>query len=140
MVRTGTRSPEDVEGAKEGPAAVAVAIAITVAETTWTQNMHLKEKLKDGPISKLMSTETGHRPTQYKNVIDTLPVLCANKNYQGLDDVIWNRINLVEAAFTLIYLHADLWSTTHHVEIGTANPANLAAADGSRPPTITMAQ
>ena len=40
-----------------------------------------KEKMKDGPIFKLRITETRHRPTQYKKVIDTLPVLCADKNY-----------------------------------------------------------
>ena len=30
-------------------------------------------KIKDGPISKLIMTETGHRPAQYKKVIDTSP-------------------------------------------------------------------
>ena len=47
MVRTGTRSPEEVgevEGAEEGPAAGVVAIAVTVAETTRSQDTHLKEK------------------------------------------------------------------------------------------------
>ena len=44
MVRTGTRTPEEVNRAKEDPAAVAVAIAVTVTETTQLQNMHLKEK------------------------------------------------------------------------------------------------
>ena len=34
MVRTGTRSPEKVEGAKEGPTAVAVAITVIVREKT----------------------------------------------------------------------------------------------------------
>ena len=46
MVRTGIRSPEEVDGAEEDPAAVAVAIAVTVAETTWLQNIYLKEKWK----------------------------------------------------------------------------------------------
>ena len=50
-------------------------------------------KMKDSPISKLLVTETGHRPTQYKKIVDTLPVLCADKNYQGLDDVIRNGID-----------------------------------------------
>ena len=64
-------------------------------------------KIKDGPISKLLITETGHRATQYKKVVDTLPVLCADKNYQGIDDVIWNGIDLVEADFTPIYPNAN---------------------------------
>ena len=46
MVKTGTRFPEEVDGAKEFPLAVAMANTVTVAETTWLQNIHLKEKLK----------------------------------------------------------------------------------------------
>ena len=53
-------------------------------------------KMKDNPISKLIITKTGHQPSQYKKIIDTLPILCADKNYQGIDDVIWTRNNLVE--------------------------------------------
>ena len=45
-------------------------------------------KMKDRPISRLIITKTGHRPTQYKNIVDTLPILCANKNFRGLDEVI----------------------------------------------------
>ena len=44
MVRTGTRFPEEVDGAKVAPAAVAVAISVTVAETTRSKNINLKEK------------------------------------------------------------------------------------------------
>ena len=53
--------------------------------------------MKGGSIFKLIITEIGNSPTQYKKVIDTLPILCADKNYQGLNDVIHNRIDLVEA-------------------------------------------
>ena len=38
-------------------------------------------KMKDGPISKLLITKIGHRPTQFKKIIDTLPVLCADNNF-----------------------------------------------------------
>ena len=41
-------------------------------------------KMKDGPISKLTITKTGHRPTQFKKIIDALPVLCANKTSEAL--------------------------------------------------------
>ena len=46
MVRTGTRSPEEVVGDEdeEDPAVVAVAIAVTVVETTQLQSIHSKEK------------------------------------------------------------------------------------------------
>ena len=38
MVRTGTRTPEEVEGA-ESPTAVAAAIAVMIAETSRLQNI-----------------------------------------------------------------------------------------------------
>ena len=54
------------------------------------------------------------------------------KNYQGIDDVIQNRINLVEADFTPTYPDVNLWSNTYDVEIITADPATVPLADGSR--------
>ena len=62
--------------------------------------------MKDGPISKLLITETGYRPAQYKKIVDTLAILCADKNYQGLDDVIQNRIDRVEMDLIPAYLDA----------------------------------
>ena len=44
-------------------------------------------KMTDGPLSKLRTTESVHRPSQFKKISDTLPVLCADKNYQGLDEI-----------------------------------------------------
>ena len=43
MVRTGTRTLEEVDGA-EAPTAVATAIAVTIAETSRLQNILSKEK------------------------------------------------------------------------------------------------
>ena len=64
MVRTGTRTPEEVDEAKVPTAeAAGIAVIITITETYCLQNMHLKEKMKDGPISTLLITQTGHRPT-----------------------------------------------------------------------------
>ena len=82
--------------------------------------------MKDGPISKLIITKTRHRATQYKKIIDTLPILCATKNYQGIADVIQNRINLVEADFTPIYPNTNLWLKTYKKEIISVNPAKMA--------------
>ena len=62
--------------------------------------------MKDGPTSKLLITKTGHRPTQYRKITDTLPVLCADKNYQVIDDVIWNEIDWVKTYFMPTYLDA----------------------------------
>ena len=43
MVRTDTRTPEEVDGA-EAPTAVAAAIAVTITETSRLQNILPKEK------------------------------------------------------------------------------------------------
>ena len=72
-------------------------------------------KMKDGPLSKLTITETGHRPSQFKKISDVLPVLCVDKNYQGLDEVHSTAHDPVEAEFMPDYPDANLWSTTHHV-------------------------
>ena len=68
--------------------------------------------MKDGCIFELTITETGHRATQYKEINDTFPVLWADKNYSGIDDVLHNGIDLVEADFTPPYPDSDLWSNT----------------------------
>ena len=104
-----------------------------------TDKYSFEEKMKDSPISKLIITETGHRPTQYKKVIDTLPVLCTDKNYRGLDDIIQNKIDLAKANFTPPYPNTNRWSTIHHVKVRTVNAADAAAAANClRTSTITM--
>ena len=45
-------------------------------------------KIKDGCISKLSITKTGHQATQYKKIIDTLLVLCIDKNFRYINDVL----------------------------------------------------
>ena len=131
MVRTEIRSLEKVDGAEENPAAMAVVIAVSVAETTRLQNMHLKLKMKQGPVYKLAITKTGHRLTQFKKITDALPVLCADTNFQGLNEVLWTGRDLVKTDFMLTYPHTTQWSTTHHVQISIVNPMDVPAADGS---------
>ena len=67
-------------------------------------NTYLFEgNMKENPISKLVISKTRH---QYKKFINTLPVLlvlCTDKNYRCIDDIILTRTNLVEADFTLPY-------------------------------------
>ena len=72
-------------------------------------------KMKDGLLSKLTITKTGHRPSQFKKISDALPVFRADKNYRGLDEVLRTRRDLVEDDFMLAYLNANLWSTTYHL-------------------------
>ena len=78
-------------------------------------------KMKDGPISKLLITETGYRPTQNKKIIDTFPVLFADKNFQGLNGVIRTENNLVERDFMPTYANVTQWSTIHYVQVSIVN-------------------
>ena len=94
---------------------------------------------KDCPFSKLLITETGHRPTQYTKIVDTLPILCVDKNYEVLNNVIWKKIDLVETDFITTYPDANRWSKTHHMEIEIVNQ-NIThdAVTSLCPCTITM--
>ena len=100
-----------------------------------------KGEMKDGPISKLLITKSGHRPTQFKKITDTFPVLCTDKNFRRLDEVLWTSIDLVETNFMPTYPGATRWSNTHHVEIQTVtSTATIDAATGVRPPITVGAQ
>ena len=79
--------------------------------------------MKDGPISKLLITKTGHRPTQFKKINSILPVLCADKNFRGLNKVLQTGIDLVESNFMPKYPNTTQWSSTHHMEIQTIAPS-----------------
>ena len=65
-------------------------------------------KMKDGPISKLTITETGHRPSQFKEISDALPILYTDKIFQGLDEVLWTGCDLIKTDFMLPFLNANL--------------------------------
>ena len=65
-------------------------------------------KMEDGPISKLTITKTGHRPSQFKKISDTLPALCADKKFWGLDEVLWTWHDLVKTDFMPPYPNANL--------------------------------
>ena len=64
-------------------------------------------KMKDGPISKLTITKTGHRPSQFKKISDALPVLCTEKKYQGLNEVLRTGRDPVETDFIPAYPDAN---------------------------------
>ena len=90
--------------------------------------------MRDGPISKLIITKTGHIPTQFKKITDTLPVLCADKNYQGLDKALQIGTNLVEADFMPPYPNATHWLSTHHMKTQTVTPSSaIDTTTGVRP-------
>ena len=70
-------------------------------------------KMKGGPISKLTITETGHRPSQFKKISDAFPILCVDKNYQGLDEVLCTGRDQVATDFMPLYPDANQWSDSH---------------------------
>ena len=80
--------------------------------------------MKDGSLYKLTITKTGHRPSQFKKISDSLPALCVDKNYQGLDEVLCNGRDPVETDFMPDYPNTNLWSTTHHVQVSIVDPDN----------------
>ena len=95
--------------------------------------------MKDGPISKLTITKTGYRPSQFKKISDTLPLLCADKNFQDLDEVLQTGRDLVTTYFMPNYLNATQWSTIHHVQVSIINPdSNPDDVNGQRPVRCQM--
>ena len=95
--------------------------------------------MKDSLLSKLTNTIGGQRATQYKKIIDALPVFYADKGYRFIDDVIWTNIKLQEAAFLPTYPVATLWSTTYHVNVLTVD-LNAAEVNGARPQCTEVQQ
>ena len=55
----------------------------------------------DGCISKLTITKLGHQTTQYKKIINTLSILCADKNFRCINDVLCKWTDLPEAMLLL---------------------------------------
>ena len=97
-----------------------------------------KEKMKDGCISKLTITGTWHWATQYKKIIDIIPVLCIGKNYRDINDILCNRIDLVEADSTPPYPNSNLWSNIYEVEITTVDQTASLLADSTCAPIIRV--
>ena len=89
--------------------------------------------MKDGPLSKLKITKGGQRATQYKNIIDALPVFCADKGYKFINDVIWTNTELLEVAFLPTYPNATLWSSTYHIQVDVVGTAAVPDANSVRP-------
>ena len=44
--------------------------------------------MKDGYLNKLVITECFHRATQFKKIHNVLSVLCGDKGYKYVDDII----------------------------------------------------
>ena len=86
--------------------------------------------MKDGLISGLTITETGHRPSQFKKIYDALPVFCAHRNYGGLNKVLCTGRDKVKDDFMPAYPNANLWSNTHQIQVATV-AAEAALIEGT---------
>ena len=64
--------------------------------------------MKDNCLHKLTITECSHRATQFKKILDALPVLYADKGFGFIDDVICTNKELIEADHLLTYPDATL--------------------------------
>ena len=95
-------------------------------------------KMKDGPLSKLTITKGGQRGTQYKKIIDTLPVFCANKGHKFIEDIIRTGTEQLRASFLPTYPVAGRWSNTYHVEVVTVDSTAQPGANGCRPEVVRL--
>ena len=96
--------------------------------------------MKDSCISRLTITETGYQAIQYKNIIDTLPVLSVDKNYRCINDVLCTGANLVKDDFTPPYQDSDLWSNTCDVESKTIDRLVVPLGNNKRLSIIKLEQ
>ena len=98
-----------------------------------------EEKMKDGYLSKLTITKSGHRATQFKKIIGALPIFCADKNYRYIDDIICTNTKLTKANFVPSYLVITQWLSMYHVNLGSVNPiVGLNIPSGARPTCTEM--
>ena len=81
--------------------------------------------MKDVPLSKLTITKGGQRATQYKKIVDALPVFCADKGYKFINNVIRTNTKQVRSAFMPTYPLASRWSNTYHVQVETVDPTAI---------------
>ena len=95
-------------------------------------------KMKEGPLFKLTISEGGQQTTQYKKIIDALPVLCADKGFRYIDEIICTNKEEVESTFLPAYPDANQWSTTHEVYVKVVDKSQ-AVVNGLHPLKAIMA-
>ena len=96
--------------------------------------------MKDGPLSKLTITKGGQRATQYKKIIDALPVFYANKGYTFINDIIRTGTERLQASFLPTYPVTGRWLNTYHVEVVTVDANALPDATTGRRPEVVKLQ
>ena len=96
--------------------------------------------MKNGSLAKLTITKGGQRATQYKKIMDALPVFCADKGYKFIDDAIWTNTELLKAEFLLAYPDQALWSSTYHVQTDVVDATAPVDKQTLRRPLISEMQ
>ena len=81
--------------------------------------------MKEGPLFKLTITKGGQQTTQYKKIIDALPVLCADKGFRYVGEIIRTNTELVEATFIPTYPDETQWLTDHEVYVEVVNKQGM---------------
>ena len=98
-------------------------------------------KLKDGCLHKLTITECSHRATQFKKIHNALPVLCVDKGFKFVDDVICTNKELVKLDYLPTYPNTSLWSSIIYIQINTVELfVATDAQTGARPIIKVMAE
>ena len=96
--------------------------------------------MKVGPLSKLTITKSGQQATQYKKIIDALPVFCAYKGCKFINDIIWTGTERLRASFLPTDPVAGRWSNTYHVEVVTVDANSQPDALTRRCPEVVSLQ
>ena len=90
-------------------------------------------KMKEGPLFKLTITKGGQQTTQYKKIIDALPVLCADKGFRYIDEIIRTNKEEVESTFLPAYPDANQLFYNHEVYVEVVDKSKTVGKDGLHP-------
>ena len=90
-------------------------------------------KMKEGPLFKLTITKGGQQTTQYKKIIDAIPVLCADKGFRYIDEIICTNKEEVESTFLPAYPDANQWFYNHEVYVEVVDKSKTVGKDGLHP-------
>ena len=117
MVSTETRTPEEVDRAEAPTPAVAALIALTIAETSWSQNILSNEKWKTVQFSNSQLLKQGIDLLNTRSSRMLFQYSAQTKNYGGLDEVLCTGYDQVEVDFMPSYPDIALWAHTQQIQI-----------------------
>ena len=93
-----------------------------------------EDKMKDACLHKLTITECSHQATQFKKIHNALPVLCTDKGFRFISDIICTNKELLKTNHLTIYPDANLWLRTMNLKINLIDPlVPVDTQTGARP-------